>query len=147
VLRYALSPRFIAWHLCCLVLVGLLIAAGVWQWGVATSEIGADGEPVINIRNLVYACQWWVFAAFAIWFWFRFLRDQRDADHEEMLTAVNDAPDQQGMKAAAPSVAPTETLISLDDSASARRARARQGLAGDSSEPGTGTAGSDQSER
>jgi cytochrome oxidase assembly protein ShyY1 len=30
----------------------------------------------IEIRNLFYAWQWWIFAAFAIFIWFRFVRDE-----------------------------------------------------------------------
>ncbi|MEY2634932.1 MAG: hypothetical protein RIS75_872 [Actinomycetota bacterium] len=30
----------------------------------------------IEIRNLFYAWQWWIFAAFAVFIWFRFVRDE-----------------------------------------------------------------------
>lgn len=131
VLRYALSRRWIAWHLFCASLVVGMVAAGIWQWGVAFDSLETPGSDGLDVRNLVYALQWWVFAAFGVWFWFRFLRDQRDAELTELVAAAQAAPEQSGDLAAtsgetqdsASSSAPE--LISLDDSAEDRRARSR----------------------
>jgi hypothetical protein len=107
-----------------------MVWAGSWQWGVAFSEIGADGQPALNPRNLVYAIQWWVFAAFGTWFWFRFLRDQRDAELVELEAAANAAAEQTHDMSGVGSKGPVDgreaaELISLDDSLDQRRARAR----------------------
>ena len=80
VLRYAMAPRWLAWHVFCVLLIAGLIGMGIWQWNVATAPRIPGGEANLNLRNLVYAFQWWIFAAFGVWFWFRFIRDQRDAE-------------------------------------------------------------------
>jgi hypothetical protein len=36
----------------------------------------------IEVRNLMYAWQWWIFAAFAIFLWGRFIRDEFKPDSE-----------------------------------------------------------------
>lgn len=137
VFRFAMSRRWVPWHLFCAAAVVLMVWAGVWQWDVAFSEIDANGVPTLNPRNLVYALQWWVFAAFGTWFWFRFLRDQRDAELAELTEAAGAAPEQAQDLSAGP-VTPSSSngsapsLISLDDSADERRARSR-GLLNDSS--------------
>lgn len=42
----------------------------------------------IEVRNLMYAWQWWIFAAFAIFLWGRFIRDEFRPDSE---TQTNEA--------------------------------------------------------
>lgn len=128
VFRFATSRRWVIWHLFCLTMVVGMIMAGVWQWGVAFDSVDANGQASLNARNLVYALQWWVFAAFGIWFWFRFLRDQRDAELAELVEAAGAAPEQTHdlSGASATGLAKTPDVISLDDSAEARRARSRQ---------------------
>lgn len=128
-LRFALHGRWVPWHVMCIVLISLLIAAGVWQWNVAFDDV--EG---INMRNLVYAIQWWIFAAFGCWFWWRFLRDQRDAELTALQEAAANAPDgNTGALTATGSAAGTgsnsgsgEAPISLEGSADERRARARR---------------------
>lgn len=34
------------------------------------------GDTGIQLRNAAYALQWWVFAGFAVWFWWRMVRDE-----------------------------------------------------------------------
>lgn len=116
---------------------------GIWQWNVATAPRTPGGPANLNLRNLVYAFQWWIFAAFGVWFWFRFIRDQRDA---ELATAAaveavgDDDRDRRAARGAGsePSIgrvdqAPVEAVdqpISLDAPAAARAQRA-QGAASD----------------
>ncbi len=88
VLRYMASPRWIFWHVFCLVIVLAMIGLGIWQWQVALTPDIPGGPTPWHPRNLVYWLQWWIFAGFAGWFWYRFLRDQRDAD------AADDAADE-----------------------------------------------------
>jgi len=144
-----MSRRWIGWHLFCIVMVAVLVTAGAWQWSVAIASTGPDGESNVNIRNLVYALQWWVFAAFGIWFWLRFLRDQRDADREEEAMAELDSDEPNRHKVGGRSEHSSAagqsahvglpidgadvgdegtreaTQISLDDSAEVRRQRSR----------------------
>jgi surfeit locus 1 family protein len=41
------------------------------------------GEVGVNWRNAAYAAQWWVFALFALWLWWRMVRD----DHRKQAAA------------------------------------------------------------
>lgn len=77
-----MARRWIGWHLLCSTVIAAMIVMGAWQLSVAT------GATPMNLRNLVYALQWWVFTAFGVWFWFRYMRDQRDA---ELAEATEDA--------------------------------------------------------
>lgn len=127
-----MSRRWVPWHLFCGALVAFMILAGTWQWEVAFSGVGIGGETGFNARNLVYALQWWVFAAFGVWFWLRFLRDQRDAELAEVTQAVAAAPEQSqdlSQPIDLATGADQAAVISLDESASARRARAVESLA------------------
>lgn len=141
-----MSRRWIAWHLLSATLVSAMIALGVWQWMVSTSPATPGGPPAWNLRNLVYALQWWVFASFGVWFWFRYIRDQRDAElaEEQEDAAVAraagsanagnaassaDAADVAGSakaaKAASGAAALSPQVISLDAPAAERLARSQ----------------------
>lgn len=124
VLRYAMSPRWVLWHVFCICAIGFLITAGVWQWDVAINAVNDAGEPEVSVRNLVYAIQWWVFAAFGVWFWWRYLRDQRDAELAELQSEVTNAPDQQ-IVAIHTTSNEADKPISLEGSAAERRRRAQ----------------------
>lgn len=73
------QARWWPWHLICACILGGLVFLGYWQMGVAFNPGEWHGEQ-FSIRNFVYALQWWVFGVFVIWFWFRYMRDQRDAE-------------------------------------------------------------------
>jgi len=67
VLRLALSPRWILWHVLTL---GAMVTCGflaAWQWGRAGSAMG-------SALNVGYGLQWPVFALFFGYMWWRFLR-------------------------------------------------------------------------
>jgi hypothetical protein len=51
-----------------------------WQWTVAVTPANPGDAAGLQIRNAFYAVQWVFFALFGVWFWGRFLRDQRVAD-------------------------------------------------------------------
>lgn len=118
-LRYSLSGRWIAWHLICLILVAFMVGMGVWQWLVATSPAEPGGPPDWNPRNLVYALQWWVFAVFGGWFWYRYLRDQRDEEAMGAADAKGPADDSGGEPS-------PQMQISLDAPAAVRLSRNEQ---------------------
>ncbi|MBW0093842.1 hypothetical protein I4I77_30135, partial [Pseudonocardia sp. KRD-188] len=66
-LRLALSPRWMLWHLLTL---GAMLTCGwlaVWQWQRAGSALG-------SALNVGYGLQWPVFALFFGVMWWRFLR-------------------------------------------------------------------------
>ncbi len=52
------------------------------------------GDTGIQVRNAAYALQWWVFAAFAVWMWWRMVRDDaRTGDNGERDPADDPTPD------------------------------------------------------
>lgn len=66
-LRIALSPRWILWHVLTL---GAMVTCGLlasWQWGKAGSALG-------SALNVGYGLQWPVFALFFGYMWWRMLR-------------------------------------------------------------------------
>lgn len=62
------------------------------------------GEGGLSWRNAAYALQWWIFAAFAAYMWFRMVRDDADRDRREAETAAGPALE----PADAPTGAPAE---------------------------------------
>ena len=70
-LRYALSPRWIPGHLLALGVLLVCLRLGWWQWEGRTS-----------LQNTFYAAQWVFFGVVALWFWWRYLKDERRADEE-----------------------------------------------------------------
>lgn len=128
-----MSPRWLAWHVFCAVLIAGLVGMGVWQWSVATAPTTPGGPANLNLRNLVYAFQWWIFAAFGVWFWFRFIRDQRDSELAVSAAAeVVDGTDADGAGSKSldsrPDQVPAEAgdqPISLDAPVAARAQRAQ----------------------
>jgi cytochrome oxidase assembly protein ShyY1 len=47
-----------------------------------------EGSGDLNFQSLSYAFQWWLFAVFAVFVWWRIVRDQRD--HENAALAAAD---------------------------------------------------------
>lgn len=78
-IRYILQRRWLAWHLLWLAAVALCVWLGIWQFRAATAPHppGADTQVW---RNYAYALNWVVFALVAVWFWWRFMRDQRASE-------------------------------------------------------------------
>jgi hypothetical protein len=74
VFNYILQPRFYLLHL---LTVGIAIGfswLGYWQWQLRIRVL-PDQTQIVDWQNTFYAFQWWFFAAFAIWFWWKFLTD------------------------------------------------------------------------
>jgi len=53
------------------------------------------GEVGLNWRNAAYAAQWWVFALFALWMWWRMVRDDHRKSRE---TEADDATPAHGIR-------------------------------------------------
>jgi hypothetical protein len=79
VIRYALSRRWLTWHLLWAVSVVVCLRLAIWQWEVAGAP-HVPGAPVQSWRNYAYAVNWVIFAVVGAWFWWRFMRDQRAAE-------------------------------------------------------------------
>ena len=70
------------------------VKLGVWQWDTGHDPNADDSGFGGHLRNDFYALQWWFFAVVGVWFWTRFLRDQKVADDEwEAAAAREAAPD------------------------------------------------------
>lgn len=78
-IRYALQRRWIGWHLLWAAAFLVCLRLAMWQWDVAGRPHPA-GAPVQEWRNYAYAVNWVIFAGVAVWFWWRFLRDQRNEE-------------------------------------------------------------------
>ncbi len=52
-------------------------------------------------RNAAYALQWWVFAGFAAYMWWRMVRDDRDRADDGDVDGADDDPDQAPVRVAA----------------------------------------------
>lgn len=95
VLRLALSPRWMLWHLLTL---GAMLTCGwlaVWQWQRAGSALG-------SALNVGYGLQWPVFALFFGVMWWRFLRLEAQG-----LPDAPQAPEPEPAPAAPAAPAPT----------------------------------------
>lgn len=66
-LRLALSPRWMLWHLLTLGAMGTCTWLAIWQWQRAGSALG-------SALNVGYGLQWPVFAVFFGVMWWRMLR-------------------------------------------------------------------------
>lgn len=58
------TRRWIAWHLLCLVGLGLCIFGFLWQFAKAESAAG-------SLLNILYATQWPIFAIMGAYGWYR----------------------------------------------------------------------------
>lgn len=68
--RLLTSPRWIVFHLGALVLIGLELRLGLWQWHRAEGTGG--------LQNLGYAIQWPLFSGFTGYLWWRTCREELD---------------------------------------------------------------------
>ena len=115
-LKYALAPRWWVMHLIVVALFVGCLRLAQWQWTVAVTPANPGDAAGLQIRNAFYAVQWVFFALFGVWFWGRFLRDQRVADDAyaeqywaEQAAATADATG-IAQVAAVERVAPTDNL-------------------------------------
>jgi DNA-binding transcriptional regulator of glucitol operon len=73
--RFALGPGWILFHPFAYGSAVTMVLLGRWQLDVSESKH-------FSLQNFGYAIQWWLFSGFALFFWWRVLRDsaQRRAD-------------------------------------------------------------------
>jgi hypothetical protein len=73
VYKFALRPRWLVLHVLVLAAVVTMVLLGRWQLEVSNRH-------GFRLQNSAYSVQWWAFALFAIFFWYRILRDQARRD-------------------------------------------------------------------
>jgi DNA-binding transcriptional regulator of glucitol operon len=66
--RFAFRPGWVAFHLFTVAAAITMVLLGRWQLHVSEHKH-------FNIQNFGYSIQWWAFAAFALFFWWRLIRD------------------------------------------------------------------------
>jgi DNA-binding transcriptional regulator of glucitol operon len=66
--RFAARPGWLAFHLFALAAIVVMIFLGRWQLHVSEHKH-------FDIQNFGYSIQWWLFSAFAAFFWWRIVRD------------------------------------------------------------------------
>jgi DNA-binding transcriptional regulator of glucitol operon len=66
--RFALRPGWIFGHLLVAAAVVTMILLGRWQLHVSEQKH-------FSVQNTGYTIQWWLFSGFALFFWWRILRD------------------------------------------------------------------------
>jgi DNA-binding transcriptional regulator of glucitol operon len=65
---FAARPGWLVFHLCTLAAIVAMIFLGRWQLHVSEHKH-------FDIQNFGYSIQWWLFSAFAGFFWWRIVRD------------------------------------------------------------------------
>jgi DNA-binding transcriptional regulator of glucitol operon len=78
---FALRPGWLVLHLFTIAAVVTMILLGRWQLHVSESKH-------FNIQNFGYTIQWWLFSAFALFFWWRIVRDAA----QRRIEAANPTP-------------------------------------------------------
>ncbi len=79
--RRLLSGKWLALHVLLVVCLVSFSLLGKWQLTRAES---VDG----TIRNFAYALQWWIFAGFAVFFWWKMLKSDLAEDRGETGTSA-----------------------------------------------------------
>jgi DNA-binding transcriptional regulator of glucitol operon len=83
--RFALRPGWVVFHLFTVAAVVAMVLLGRWQLHVSESKH-------FNLQNFGYSIQWWLFSAFALFFWWRIVRDTaRRRDQEAQPTPAEPA--------------------------------------------------------
>jgi DNA-binding transcriptional regulator of glucitol operon len=65
---FALRPGWVLFHLLVIAMVVTMILLGRWQLHVSEHKH-------FSVQNFGYAIQWWLFSCFALFLWWRVLRD------------------------------------------------------------------------
>jgi DNA-binding transcriptional regulator of glucitol operon len=101
--RFALRPGWLLLHLFTVAAVITMILLGRWQLHVSEHKH-------FSLQNFGYAIQWWLFSAFACFFWWRIVRDaaRRRAGTEPEPVAQAPAPVAYRRYVMPPTPAPTD---------------------------------------
>jgi DNA-binding transcriptional regulator of glucitol operon len=65
---FVFRPGWLAFHLFTVAATITMVLLGRWQLHVSEAKH-------FNIQNFGYSIQWWLFAAFGLFFWWRLVRD------------------------------------------------------------------------
>jgi DNA-binding transcriptional regulator of glucitol operon len=84
---FALRPGWVVFHACTIAAVVTMVLLGRWQLHVSEAKH-------FSVQNFGYSIQWWAFAAFSLFFWWRIVRDAARRRHEGDPTPAEAAPAQ-----------------------------------------------------
>lgn len=82
--KIAIHPRWIFFHALVLGATYTCFRLGIWQWEVRIEESVDSTTETISLQSTFYAFQWWFFAAFFLWFWFKFFKDEKRAQDKKL---------------------------------------------------------------
>jgi DNA-binding transcriptional regulator of glucitol operon len=123
--RVLVSPAWWGRHLLGLVFVGAFAFLGRWQWDRAMSDSG-------SIQNLLYAIEWWVFAALVVAGWVQLVRDEVRGTGRGLLRRAEPAERSSGLPAfAEPSMTSRQRQDGRDFADSAASQELVTGLEGE----------------
>ncbi len=106
--RTFFTPRWILLHVFVGAIVVTMVLLGRWQLDVSNTKH-------FNLQNFGYALQWWAFSAFALFLWWRIVRDvRRPRTRPSGESRVMLAPG-QGQVAGQPFVGPADLVAWTDD--------------------------------
>jgi hypothetical protein len=83
--KIALNPKWILFHALVLGATYTCLRLGFWQWEVRWQGVASDETPTLSVQNTFYAFQWWFFAGFFLWFWFKFFKDEKKVQDKQKL--------------------------------------------------------------
>jgi hypothetical protein len=83
--KIAFHPKWIPFHALALGATYTCVRLGIWQWDVRWTQDSATAEPSLSLQSTFYAFQWWFFAIFFLWFWFKFFKDEKKAQDKKAL--------------------------------------------------------------
>lgn len=78
-MRRFFTPGWLGLHLVAIVLIGVFLLAGWWQY------TRAEGG---NLQSWAYVIEWPMFAVFVVAMWVRMVRDELRGETREMSTVV-----------------------------------------------------------
>ena len=82
---FALRPGWLVLHLFTIAAVVTMVLLGRWQLHVSESKH-------FNVQNFGYTIQWWLFSGFALFFWWRIVRDAAQRRAQAADQATNPTP-------------------------------------------------------
>lgn len=97
--RFVFGPGWVLFHLFAWAAAVTMVLLGRWQLDVSESKH-------FSLQNFGYSIQWWLFSGFALFFWWRVLRDAARRRAESVPAEAGGAADSPAPAESAPAAAP-----------------------------------------